>query len=143
MSRFVLIYVSSAAFLTAGSVTEAQYRVTHAGYLLVPDPYLPLIRACAVALWVIAVVAVVARENRSAAAAHQVLQTRQIEDSNRKLVEAVTALTDAVLSDVDQRKRAEINSMLAEYGIDSGREDPNRNRPVFPRHAAPKPDRVP
>ncbi len=120
MSRFVLIYVGCAAFLTAWSITEAQYRVTHTGYLFVPDPYLPLLRSAAFALWIITALAVVAKENRTAAAANQAAQTQQIEDSNRKLVEAVTSLTEAVLSDVDQRKREEINSMLEEYGIDTG-----------------------
>jgi hypothetical protein len=119
MSRFVLIYVGCAAFLTAWSITEAQYRVTHTGYLFAPDPYLPLLRGGAFALWIITVLAVVARENRNAAAANQAAQTQQIENTNRKLVDAVRTLTEAVLSDVDQRKRAEITSLLAEYGIDT------------------------
>lgn len=122
MPRFVLICVGAAAFLTSWSVTEAQYRVTHSGHLLIPDPYLPLLRAAAISLWIIMALAVVARENRTAAARHQAMQTAQIEKSNRKLVEAVTKLTEAVLSDVDQRKRAEINSMLEEYGIDTDKD---------------------
>lgn len=128
MHRFVLAFVATAAFLTAWAITEAQYRVHQPGHLLIPDPYLPLLRITALGLWLIAAVAVAAKHNRDAAARYQALQTGQIQASNRYLVEAVTMLTDAVLSDVDQKKRVEIEKMLDDYGIDtkSGQENVTR-----------------
>lgn len=127
MHRFVLIYVGAAAFLTAWAVTEAQYRVVHLGYLLIPEPYLPLLRVAALGLWITAVLALAAKQNRDAAAHYQDLQTGHIQASNRYLVEAVTLLADAVLADVDQKKHAEIKEMLDEYGIDTNSEPRNGN----------------
>jgi hypothetical protein len=126
MSRFVLLYILTAGFLTCWAVAEAQYRLHHTGHLLVPDPYLPQLRVTALGLWIFTAVVLVAKENREAASRHQAVQTKKIETSNRKLVEAVSALTEAVLADVDEKKRAEINSMLAEYGIET------RKRPSSP-----------
>lgn len=127
MHRFVLAYVGIAGFLTAWAITEAQYRVHQPGHLVVPEPYLPLLRITALGLWLLAALAVAAKQNREAAARFQALQTGQIQASNRYLVEVVTSLADAVLSEVDQQKRAEIKKMLDEYGIDteSGHENGN------------------
>jgi hypothetical protein len=119
MHRFVLLYVLTAGFLTGWAVAEAQYRLHHTGHLLVPDPYLPQLRVTALGLWIFTTVILVAKQNRDAAIQHQDEQTEHILQSNRKLVEAVAALTNAVLADVDEKKHAEINSMLAEYGIDT------------------------
>lgn len=119
MHRFVLLYVGTAGFLTAWAVTEAQYRMNQPGHLVVPDPYLPLLRIAALGLWLIAALAVAAKQNRDAAARYQALQTGQIQASNRYLVEVVTNLADAVLSEVDQKKRTEIKKMLDECGIDT------------------------
>jgi len=44
---------------------------------------------------------------------------QRIAESNERLVAIVRECTDALLRDANERKREEINSMLAEYGIDA------------------------
>lgn len=129
MHKFVLAFVGVAALLSAWAIAEAQVRTLGMGPLFAADPYLPVIRTTSLGLWLIAAMAVATREVRRSMAARQAEQTARIIEANKKVVDAnyklvkiVRECADALLRDVDQRKRAEINSMLEEYGIETGSE---------------------
>jgi hypothetical protein len=124
MHRFVLLFVGVAALLSGWAIAEAQARTNGWDQLFASDPYLPVIWSTSLGLWILAAVAVATREVRRSMARQQAEQTeriiaanRQIVESNEKLVEIVRECADALLRDADQRKREEINSMLAEYDI--------------------------
>lgn len=124
MHRFVLLFVGVAALLSGWAIAEAQVRTNGWEQLFASDPYLPVIRTTSLGLWLIAAMSVATREVRRSMAIRQaehadriIAANRQVAESNEKLVEIVKECAEALLRDADQRKRAEINSMLAEYGI--------------------------
>lgn len=132
MHKFVLLFVGVAALLSGWAIAEAQVRTVGMSQLFASDPYLPVIRTTSLGLWLIAAMAVATREVRRSMTTKMAEQTTQIIEANRKIVDAnhklvkiVTECTDALLNDVDQRKREEINSMLEEYGIETGSEGGN------------------
>jgi hypothetical protein len=124
MHRFVFLFVAAAALLSAWGIAEAQVRTNGWDQLFAPDPYLPVIRMTGLGLWLIAAMSVATKEVRRSTAVRQaehadriIAANQRIAESNEKLVEIVKECSEALLRDADERKRAEINSMLSEYGI--------------------------
>lgn len=124
MHRFVLVFVGVAALLSGWAIAEAQVRTNGWDQLFASDPYLPVIRTTALGLWLIAAMSVATREVRRSMAIRQaqhadriIEANQQVATSNRELVKIVRECADALLQDAGERKRAEINSMLAEYGL--------------------------
>lgn len=126
MHKFALILVGIAVLLTAWAIAEAQVRTIGMEQLFAPDPYLPVIRTTSLGLWIMAAMSVATREVHTFMAKRQADQIdliveahHQVLAKNTQLVKIVASCTDALLQDVDQKRRAEINSMLKEYGIDT------------------------
>jgi hypothetical protein len=126
MHRFVLVFVGVAALLSGWAIAEAQVRTNGWDQLFASDPYLPVIRTTALGLWMIAAMSVATKEVRRSMAIRQaqhadriIAANQHVAESNRELVKIVRECADALLQDAGERKRAEINSMLAEYGIDT------------------------
>jgi hypothetical protein len=129
MHRFVLFFVGVAALLSAWAIAEAQVRTNGWDQLFASDPYLPVIRTTSLGLWMLAAMAVATREVRRSMAIRQaqhadrIIEANQhVAESNRELVKIVRECADALLQDAGERKRAEINSLLSEYGIDTDKD---------------------
>jgi hypothetical protein len=136
MHRYVLLFVGVAAALSIWAIAEAQVRTAGIDQLFAPDPYLPVIRTTSLGLWIMAAMSVATREVRWSMAKRQAEQVdliveahHQVIAKNAQLVKIVTGCTEALLQDVDQKKRDEINSMLNEYGIDTTGESLKKAEP--------------
>lgn len=114
MHRFslVIVFAICAAGASTISILEAVTRHNGQPYLIVPDAYLSILRFTALGLWMLFGMAVATRVVRRTIAKHLARQTERI-------TAVVQVCVDAVLSDVEQKKVADIDGMLKEYGIDT------------------------